>query len=375
MNAGERLFITNQNSKVEIERLFEIHTRKLWGKLDEESLLAAVEPVYSTPSVIVLYGKDDSYTPELSRNIESLVDKYRRDFWFLNATYDSKFIHVFNEVFNITKQSYPQMLLLNYNPANVDDVDKYVLPAGTPLNVENIENFLNEFRNGKLSKFIYSQRVPEKDTDENGIVRVVGNTYDDLVLNNKGKDVLVFLCVASSKKCKFARERYVRVSKKLTGNSGLVFTEIETSFNEFTHIKYEHLPTVALIPGYDSLNERTSNVKVFDGEFYTNSIVEWVKANARTKITNEVKLENELTLFKQEIKKQIKPVDKEKEEDITGVEDDNNIGLRRAVIAAVDTDHASDNMNEEDDLDEILEEEAKRYNKKIEKNKGFKDDL
>jgi len=96
---------------------------------------------------------------------------------------------------------------------------------------------------------------------------------------------------------------------------------------------------------------------------------------SRTKITNEVKLENELTLFKQEIKKQIKPVDKEKEEDITGVEDDNNIGLRRAVIAAVDTDHASDNMNEEDDLDEILEVEAKRYNKKIEKNKGFKDDL
>ena len=229
---------------------------------------------------------------------------------------------------------------------------------------------MNEFKNGKLTKFIYSQKAPEQTVDENGIVKVVGYTYNKLVLSNTGKDVVLFLCTASSKKCKLARERYVRAAKKLTGNSNLVFADIDTSYNEFNYIKYEKLPSIVLVPGFESSNDRVANIKLFEGEIYTNSIVDWVKAEAKNKVEKVEALENEELVFKQEAKKPIKAVDKEREEDITSVEEGASTGLRRTVISELDKDNEDFDQEDEKELDDILKEEVEKEARKAEKKKA-----
>jgi thiol-disulfide isomerase/thioredoxin len=363
----ERMNLNNRITRDELEKLFEIYTRKPWGKLDEESLVSAVEPHSETPTLFTIYSKNGSYVSELSQTLETLSHKHRRDLWVLNATHDDKFANPINEVFNITEEQLPFYLLVNDNNHNVDDVDKYVLSSGKVLSLAEIEALFTQFKEGKLKKVIFSQEVPEKAVDESGIHKVVGHTYEEKVLNNNGKDTVLFLCPATTKKCTQARERFTRVIKKLTGNNNLVFAEIDSAYNEFTHIKYFKLPAFALIPGYESQEERLKNIKVYSKNILTPKIVEWIANNTLLTTDKFQTLENEEIIFKNETKRSVKPVPKDVEEELA-YEEYYTTGLRRTVFSELDKD-TKDFDDDDRDIKDVLKQQKEKLEKKAQKKK------
>lgn len=367
LKRSERMNLNNRITRDELEKLFEIYTRKPWGKLDKESLISAVEPHSETPTLFAVYKKDAAYVPELSSTLETLAHKHRRDLWVLNATSESQYANPIIEVFNVTDDQLPFFLLINDNIHNVDDVDKYVLSSGKSLSLNEIESLFTQFKEGKIKKSIFSQEIPQSATDEHGVHRIVGHTYEEKILNNRGKDTVLFICPASTKRCKQSRERFTRAINKLKANKNLFFAEIDSAYNEFTHIKYFKLPSLALIPGYESQDDRLKNIKVYSKNILTPKIVEWI-ANNTLHTTDKIEsLPDEEILFKNETKKIIRVVPKDIEEDLA-YEEYYTTGLRRTVYSDHDEDSKEFEVDDRD-IKEVLKQQKEKSEKKAQKKK------
>jgi len=143
-------------------------------------------------------------------------------------------------------------------------------------------------------------------------------------------------------------------------------------------LNMKKLPSIVLIPGYDTQEERISHIKLYKGELYTNNIVEWVKNNTKHVIGTVDTLESEALLFKQEAKKPIKPKSKEKEEDVTSFEEGFSTGLRRTVKSEVEREmedaEDDEDVGEDDEefMQDIVKEQEERKASKVKKTKESK---
>lgn len=378
-NEGERMYITNYANKREIEKWFEIYTRKAYVQIDNHNLEVAVENISPTPTLMFIYSKNDTKINDYSEMFNNLVTKYKRDFWFMNTTIESSHGELFKDVFGIRKTDTPFLVLVSYNENNNDDVDKYVLNLQeNKLSSEIIEQFLQNFKEEKLNKFIYSDKTPDEILDEDGITTVVGNTYEELVLNNFGNDVLLSLCIKqSSKRCKQLRLRLERVAKKLKNNPNLIIAEMDIASNEFSHITYDKIPTLVLIPGYSTKEERVQNIVYYDREFSTQKISEFLVQKVNRPLSKYGFLPDEKHINKEEKSTVIKRVLKEREEEM-GYEDGITLGLRRTIRKFVDESDREfineDYIDQEDDDYDQFDLEAEEP-EEYETPKKQKDDL
>jgi hypothetical protein len=376
LNEGERLYLKtgDEMTKDYIENIFNIYLRLPWGKLTSSALHSAVESPTVTPTVFVIYDQNATSNLQISHSLENLAIKYRKDFWFLNSTYDSKHAYLIAEVFNITQEKLPYYVLINDNPANSDDVDKYVLSSGNALTQEELETLLIKYRDGKLTKFIYTESTPDKNVDEHGIQKLVGSNFEHKVFQEElSRYLLLFLCVDSNKRCKQGKEIFVRVVNKLSLNEFLNFAEINTAYNEISHLKYDKLPSYVLFSKSDDSESRRKGAKIYSGPINTKSIVEWIRKSIDVDVKEKL-LESEVLLNEQELRRPLKSAPKNNEEFYANLEDGHTIGLKRSV--SIDFDTTSSFKSTHQNLDDLVDKKSnKPPKKKSNKNESKKSDL
>ncbi|KAK4440741.1 protein disulfide isomerase-like 1-4 [Sesamum alatum] len=124
-----------------------------------------------------------------------------------------------------------------------DDTKKYVLDGEVTL--EKIKAFGEAFLEDKLKPFYKSDPVPE--TNDGDVKIVVGNNFDDIVLD-ESKDVLLEIYAPWCGHCQALEPTYNKLAKHLRGIESLVIAKMDGTTNEHPRAKADGFPTILFFP-------------------------------------------------------------------------------------------------------------------------------
>ncbi|CAD8073132.1 unnamed protein product [Paramecium sonneborni] len=138
------------------------------------------------------------------------------------------------------------------------------------ITIENVMRFIHNANNGKIQRKQKSQPIPTQSTN---VLKVVGDTFDELVLNSK-KNILVQFCQTSNSKC--YEPEFEDLAQELKNNENLVLAQIDLSYNDLDSVKFENYPGFKLY-----ISKVTSNPINFDKEFSKENLLSFIQQNVK----------------------------------------------------------------------------------------------
>lgn len=131
-----------------------------------------------------------------------------------------------------------------------EDPRKYIFDG--EITVEKLKAFGEGFLGGKLRAFYKSDPIPEN--NEGDVKIVVGNNFDDIVLD-ESKDVLLEIYAPWCGHCQALEPTYNKLAKHLHDVESLVIAKMDGTTNEHPQAKAEGFPTLLFFPaGNKSIN-------------------------------------------------------------------------------------------------------------------------
>ncbi|XP_057476839.1 protein disulfide isomerase-like 1-4 [Actinidia eriantha] len=124
-----------------------------------------------------------------------------------------------------------------------DDGKKFILDGA--LTSQSIKSFAQDFLEDKLKPFYKSDPVPE--TNDGDVKVVVGNNFDDIVLD-ESKDVLLEIYAPWCGHCQSLEPIYNKLGKHLRGIDSLVIAKMDGTTNEHPRAKSDGFPTLLFFP-------------------------------------------------------------------------------------------------------------------------------
>ncbi|KAI7735971.1 hypothetical protein M8C21_022383, partial [Ambrosia artemisiifolia] len=124
-----------------------------------------------------------------------------------------------------------------------EDSRKFFLDGVLTLN--NIKTFGENFLQGNLKPFYKSDPIPE--TNDGDVKIVVGNNFDELVLD-ESKDVLLEIYASWCGYCQALEPTYNKLAKHFRGIDSLVIAKMDGTTNEHPRAKSNGYPTLLLFP-------------------------------------------------------------------------------------------------------------------------------
>ncbi|CAD8083585.1 unnamed protein product [Paramecium sonneborni] len=151
------------------------------------------------------------------------------------------------------------------------------------ITVENVMRFVYGANNGKIQRKQKSQPIPTQSTN---VLKVVGDTFDELVLNSK-KHILVQFCQTSNSKC--YEPEFEDLAQELKNNDNLVLAQIDLSYNDLDSVKIENYPGFKLY-----IPKVTSNPLNFDQEFSKENLSAFIKQKVQLTVTEQNRSKSDL---------------------------------------------------------------------------------
>ncbi|XP_050388560.1 protein disulfide-isomerase A4 [Patella vulgata] len=132
------------------------------------------------------------------------------------------------------------------------DNKKYKMEPMEEFDSDEIKEFLEKFKKGKLSSEIRSQPIPKK---QSGPVKVVvGKNFEEVVLD-KTKDVLIEFYAPWCGHCKQLDPIYKKLAKQVKDQKNLVIAKIDATANDSPdNFKTEGFPTIYFATAKDKEN-------------------------------------------------------------------------------------------------------------------------
>ncbi|KAM5584113.1 protein disulfide isomerase-like 1-4 [Rosa sericea] len=124
-----------------------------------------------------------------------------------------------------------------------DDARKFILDKEATL--ANIKAFGEDFLEDKLKAFYKSDPIPE--TNDEDVKIVVGNNFDDIVLD-ESKDVLLEIYAPWCGHCQSLEPTYNKLAKHLRGIESIVIAKMDGTTNEHPRAKADGFPTLLFFP-------------------------------------------------------------------------------------------------------------------------------
>ncbi|XP_057448991.1 protein disulfide isomerase-like 1-4 [Lotus japonicus] len=113
------------------------------------------------------------------------------------------------------------------------------------VTVDKIKAFGEDFLEDKLKPFLKSDPVPE--TNDGDVKIVVGNNFDDIVLD-ESKDVLLEIYAPWCGHCQALEPTYNKLAKHLHDIESIVIAKMDGTTNEHPRAKAEGFPTILFFP-------------------------------------------------------------------------------------------------------------------------------
>jgi hypothetical protein len=263
-------------NKSELFNLIKLYSRKMFEKLNQDDIENAIDDGIPTLYLIYKYKNQEIHDAMLN-----LAKKYKKEFWFIKSPLvkDSKLI---TSYFNITKNTIKNdsiLILTVKNQRANDDVEKYVFNRTSILNFENVEQFLFDFKSGKLrfssSRLIYNH--PRNNTNNSPFQILIGSNFVNEINSSVGnnKYAIILLCPVMMKKYNRIHTRLERVYNKLKSNENLAFYQFDPLLNEIEYIDYKKYPSIVIVKNLNWEYE------ILDDDFTTSNIVNFIKSKIK----------------------------------------------------------------------------------------------
>jgi len=145
------------------------------------------------------------------------------------------------------------------------------------FNPTNLERFLEDFTDGKLSPHVRSEKVPTK--EEGSVKTVVGKNFDQVV-NDPTKDVLIEFYAPWCGHCKSLAPKYEQLAKKMSKFDSVVVAKIDATANDYDRGKFEvkGYPTIYFVPG-----KQGAKPILYEGEREVAEMAKFIKKKAVSK--------------------------------------------------------------------------------------------
>ena len=324
----------------------------------------------AVPSSILIYGDGDEEANEtiVDRYLDEfdpVSEKYQDILWSYKCDFNNKALNEFFQMFRIKKEELPTIVILNSpTPNKTEDlISKYKYDNSLgPLNNESYANFIENWKADKLGKYQSSEATPEKPFNDHGVYHVVWNNFKDFLKTESNIYLVVCSDSVDDKECVEVKRRINAICDRFRASTNLTFAFFEPLKNENQLLDLEYIPDIIFFPNEEN---KLSKQKLFEGNFTTNEIIEFVKGTA----TNARMIENTITAEEETLINNEKPFSKRKliEDDEESNDDDDK----------ADEDDKLDDEDddkEEDDLKEDLNPKSKEKSKPVQKDKEIKED-
>ncbi|XP_072983640.1 protein disulfide isomerase-like 1-4 [Typha latifolia] len=178
-------------------------------------------------------------TKELMPTFQEAAKLFKGKLIFIYVEKDNEDVGVpVSDYFGVTGDD-PKVLAYSGN----EDARKYMLEG--ELSLDNIKTFAEGFLEDKLKIFYKSDPIPE--TNDGDVKIVVGNNFDDIVLD-ESKDVLLELYAPWCGHCQALEPIYNKLAKHLRGIDSLVIAKMDGTKNEHPRAKADGFPTLLFYP-------------------------------------------------------------------------------------------------------------------------------
>lgn len=292
---------------IKLENLMRLYSKEIVNIFDSENeklILMAI------PTFVFVHNYEFG-TPqydEMVSNLTATALLYRREIFFMYGSANTKFTQIFSESYRLNSKDMPVMCLAS--PGESEMLEKYrrvMKVKDRAPSVEEIILFIEDWKMFNLTPYTSSDEIPTNPIDENGIMKLVGDTFRKTVMT-RGKDVVVLICSDRLDACNKFRPIFTRVVKKLRSNEKVIFAEVNPYTNEIEFVGYDLLPSIIV---FQDKENKLQNFKEYKGKLFTREIIKFIKENVVHLISKEESLTHEDVTSKEEIQHEIKTMDLE----------------------------------------------------------------
>jgi len=154
-------------------------------------------------------------------------------------------------------------------------------PGGNPkkfkfdseITAESIFKYYEDFTSGHVKPYMKSDPRPAH--QEEAVIVVVGETFEEVVLNDE-HDVLIEFYAPWCGHCKSLAPEYLKAAESLKEVKNLVIAKCDSTANEIEGVNIQGYPTIKFYPAHNK-----GSPKDFDGERNADGIAKWLRENAK----------------------------------------------------------------------------------------------
>lgn len=207
---------------------------------DEE----AAQSIFGGQKTAIFYfsDKEDS---ETLKHFSEVASSKKHDLVFSKSTITSGLGQRLAEYVGVTEKDEGTIRLIKFAG---QDLNKYKLESKSK---EDIEQFLNDFKDGKLKTFLKSEKAIENDTDD--VKTIVGDDFEKRVLESDDY-VLLEIYAPWCGHCKQLVPIYEKLAKKVKHMKNLVIAKMDGTANEHPSISVKGFPTIKFYRKNDKQN-------------------------------------------------------------------------------------------------------------------------
>jgi protein disulfide-isomerase A1 len=234
------------------------------GRFSERS----VEVIFDKNKVGLFYIRSDESAADVAFDevLRKIAPAYRNKivFVFSDIKYDIE--ERLGEYFALTEKDLPHIRITDV--VNEQEIKNYILEK--KINEENLVQFIHDFLDNKLTPYFKSEPVPE--TQDEAVYKVVGKTFQDVVINTD-KHVLIEFYAPWCGHCENFVPTYEEIAQVFNAeSSNVVVAKMDATENEVDGLDISGYPTIQFYKAGDKSNP--VNFKGTRGKW---EVIDWVK--------------------------------------------------------------------------------------------------
>jgi len=186
--------------------------------------------------LVVFY--DEKSQPSLEVEVLHAATKWRGQLLFIHIPPSEEQIM---DYFGVTKPELPAVRIVDLT---TEQMKKFAF-EGSEITGSAIDNFLQDYTNGKINQVLRSEEIPTK--QDGDIRQIVQKTFHAEVIE-ADQDVLVEFYAPWCGHCKELQPKYSALATSLKDVKTVVIAKVNAETNELPQVKIEGFPTIKLWP-------------------------------------------------------------------------------------------------------------------------------
>lgn len=189
--------------------------------------------------LLLFLAKGEDHFEKVSEAARSVAKPFKEQVLFVTIDSTEEDHSRILEFFGMKKEEVPAARLIKLE----DDMAKYK-PTTDELTAESLQQFVQDFLDGKLKQHLLSQDLPE-DWNKSPVKVLVASNFDSVAMDET-KDVLVEFYAPWCGHCKQLTPIYEKVGEHFESNDDVVIAKMDATANELEHTKITSFPTLKL---------------------------------------------------------------------------------------------------------------------------------